>query len=148
MDNIVVLFDLLHQVVWSCFDNWHDALQNEYDLINRLTPTHQRQRDDTERLTLHHRHRVITGQRNQRPAAAVQRHRQLAEENEDQLNRLTHLLARNRRRVRFLRFFIPAVRVFQFCWGLFLFSSGIFVLLVIFGAVTTDNLANVLSLTY
>ena len=139
MEIIVVLFDLMRQIVWRCFDIWHDALQREYDLILRLTPTHQRQRDDAERLMLHHQHRVITGLRNQRAAVAVDRHRQFAEENEDQFNRLTLLLARNRSRIRYLRFLMPAVRVIQFCWSLFLFSSGVLVLLIIFGVFLTDT---------
>ena len=148
MEILVVLFDLMRQIVWQCFDVWHDALHHEYDLILRLTPTHQRQCDDAQRLMLHHQHRVITGTRNQRAAFAVDRHRQFAEENEDQFNRLTLLLAKNRKRVRYLRFLMPAVRVFQFCWSLFLFSSGVFVLLIISGAFMTDNFASNLSLTY
>ena len=145
---LVVFFDLLRNLVWACFDLWHDALQREHDLILRLTPTHQRQCDDAQRLMLHHQHRIITGTRNHRAAVAVDRHRQLAEENEDQFNRLTLLLAKNRKRVRYLRFLMPAVRVFQFCWSLFLFSSGVFVLLIISGAFMTDNFASILSLTY
>ena len=135
MDIFVAFYDLLHLIVWRWADVYYGTLQNDHDQIDRLTPAHQRQRDDAERLSLHHRHRVISGQRNNRPAAAVQRHRQLAEEHEDQLNRMTDLLARNRRRVRFLRGFMPAVLVIQFCWGLFLLLSGIFVLLIVFDAI-------------
>ena len=136
---LVVLFDLLRQLVWRCFDLYHDALQREYDLIVRLTPTHQRQCDDAQRLMLHHQHRVITGTNNGRAAVAVNRHRQLAEDNEDQFNRMTLLLARNRMRLRNLRFLMPAVRVFQFCWSLYLFSCGILVLLILLEVVLTDT---------
>ena len=136
---LVVFFDLLRHLVWACFDLWHDALQREHDRIERLTPTHQQQCDDAQRLMLHHQHRVITGTNNGRAAVAVNRHRQLAEENEDQFNRMTLLLARNRMRVRNLRFLMPAVRVFQFCWSLYLFSCGILVLLILLEVVLTDT---------
>ena len=136
---LVVLFDLLRNIVWACIDLFHDALQREHDLIERLTPTHQRQRDDAQRLMLHHQHRVITGINNGRAAVAVNRHRQLAEENEDQFNRMTLLLASNRMRVRTLRFLMPTVRVFQFCWSLFIFSSGILVLVILLEVVLTDT---------
>ena len=138
MDGIVSFFDFVRILVWSGFDLYHDRFQREYDRINRLTPTHERQRDDAERLYLHHRHHSITGLRNQRPAAAVQRHQQRAEEEEDQLNRMTQLLSYNRLRVRSLRFGMAALRVLQFCWAFFLFSAGLFVLSLMFGVGLTD----------
>ena len=126
-------------LVWACFDVYHDILQREHDLIVRLTPTHQQQCDDAQRLMLHHQHRVITGINNGRPAVAVNQHRHLAEVNEDQFNRMTSLLASNRMRVRTLRFLMPTVRVFQFCWSLFLFSSGILVLVILLEVVLEDT---------
>ena len=140
MDRFVDLFDFVRQVVWAMFDSLHDICQANLDQIIRLTPHHEHQRDDADRLARHHRHRVLSGIRNNRPAAAIQQHRQLAEQNEDQLNRLTQLLASNRRMARFYRIAMPALRVFQFCWGLFLFCSGVLVLLVLFGVIDLDQL--------
>ena len=136
---LVVFFDILRHLVWACFDVYHDILQREHDLILRLTPTHQQQCDDARRLMLHHQHRIITGINNGRPVVAVNRHRQLAEEHEDQFNRMTSLLASNRMRVRTLRLLMPTVRVFQFCWSLFIFSSGILVLVILLEVVLTDT---------
>ena len=136
---LVVFFDLLRNLVWACFDLFHDALQREHDLIERLTPTHQRQRDDAQRLMLHHQHRVITGINNGRPAVAVNQHRHLAEVNEDQFNRMTSLLASNRMRVRSLRVLMPLVRVLQFLWGLFLFGSAMFFLVILLAVAFEDS---------
>ena len=136
---LVVLFDILRHLVWACFDVYHDILQREHDLILRLTPTHQQQCDDARRLMLHHQHRVMTGINNGRPAVAVNQHRHLAEVNEDQFNRMTSLLASNRMRVRTLRLLMPTVRVVQFLWSLFIFSSGILVLVILLVVVLEDS---------
>ena len=136
---LVVLFDILRLLVWACFDVYHDRLQREHDLIVRLTPTHQQQCDDAQRLMLHHQHRVITGTNNGRLAVAVNQHRHLAEVNEDQFKRMTSLLASNRMRVRSLRLFMPMVRVFQFLWGLFLFSSAMLFLVILLEVALEDS---------
>ena len=136
---LVVLFDILRLLVWACFDVYHDRLQREHDLIVRLTPTHQQQCDDAQRLMLHHQHRVITGTNNGRLAVAVNQHRHLAEVNEDQFKRMTSLLASNRMRVRSLRLQMPMVRVFQFLWGLFLFSSAMLFLVILLDVALEDS---------
>ena len=136
---LVVLFDVLRLLVWACFDVYHDRLQREHDLIIRLTPAHQQQCDDAQRLMLHHQHRVITGTNNGRLAVAVNQHRHLAEVNEDQFKRMTSLLASNRMRVRSLRLQMPMVRVFQFLWGLFLFSSAMLFLVILLDVALEDS---------
>ena len=136
---LVVLFDILRLLVWACFDVYHDRLQREHDLIVRLTPTHQQQCDDAQRLMLPHQHRVITGTNNGRLAVAVNQHRHLAEVNEDQFKRMTSLLASNRMRVRSLRVLMPLVRVLQFLWGLFLLGSSMFFLVILQDVVLEDS---------
>ena len=136
---LVVLFDILRLLVWACFDVYHDRLQREHDLIIRLTPAHQQQCDDAQRLMLHHQHRVITGTNNGRLAVAVNQHRHLAEVNEDQFKRMTSLLASNRMRVRSLRLQMPMVRVVQFLWGLFLFSSAMLFLVILLDVALEDS---------
>ena len=136
---LVVLFDILRLLVWACFDVYHDRLQREHDLIVRLTPTHQQQCDDAQRLMLHHQHRVITGNNNGRPAFAVNQHQHLAEVNEDQFKRMTSLLASNRMRVRSLRVLMPLVRVLQLLWGLFLFSSAMLFLVILLDVGLEDS---------
>ena len=136
---LVVLFDLVRLLVWACFDVYHARLQRELDLIIRLTPTHQQQCNDAHRLMLHHQHRVITGNNNGRPVAAVNQHQHLAEVNEDQFKRMTSLLASNRMRVRSLRVLMPLVRVLQFLWGLFLFGSAMFFLVILLEVAFEDS---------
>ena len=136
---LVVLFDILRLLVWACFDVYHNRLQREHDLIVRLTPTHQQQCDDAQRLMLHHQHRVITGNNNGRPAFAVNQHQHLAEVNEDQFKRMTSLLASNRMRVRSLRVLMPLVKVLQFLWGLFLLGSAMFFLVILQDVVLEDS---------
>ena len=136
---LVVLFDIVRLLVWACFDVYHDRLQREHDLIIRLTPAHQQQCDDAQRLMLHHQHRVITGTNNGRLAVAVNQHRHLAEVNEDQFKRMTSLLASNRMRVRALWVQMPMVRVFQFLWGRCLFSSAMLFLVILLDVALEDS---------
>ena len=131
MDCIVALFDLIFLLVWGWADYCFGYLQNDLERMARLTPIHEQQRDDAERLWTHHRHRSLSGRRNGRPDAAIAQHRLQAERYEDEFIRMSNLVARNRRRTRFFRGLMPTILFFQFAWALYLLFCGISVLLIV-----------------
>ena len=133
MDCIVSLFDLIFMVVWGWADWLNGYLQNDLERIERLSPIHEQQRDDAERLFAHHRHRSMSGRRNGRPDDAIAEHRLRAERYEDEFNRMSSLVAKNRRRTRLFRGLMPTIVFLQFAWALYLLLCGISVPLIAAG---------------
>ena len=133
MDCIVALFDLIFLLIWGWADFLNGYLQNDLERMGRLNPIHEQQRDDAERLFAHHRHRSLSGRRNGRPDDAIAQHRLQAERYEDEFNRMSSLVAKNRRRTRFFRGLMPTILFFQFAWALYLLFCGISLLLIVAG---------------